>query len=195
MPLTIRDFEVRDFQNADFDTLWRIDQECFPPGISYSRTELKIYLRRRGAFGLVAAITAGQNREAVRGRSCGTRTNHSSNHSAGDAESAGSIAGFIVAEVERGAGHIITIDVVAGARRHGLGSLLLDSAEGRLCAAGCRLVELETAVDNASALSFYKRHGYTVVETLPRYYSNGVDALVLQKPLVAGRSSQVEQTK
>jgi ribosomal protein S18 acetylase RimI-like enzyme len=46
------------------------------------------------------------------------------------------------------------------------------------------LVELETAVDNLSALSFYKRHAYSVVRTFPRYYSNGVDALVLQKDLV-----------
>lgn len=129
----------------------------------------------------------------------GNRTNHSSEDSAANAES-GSIAGFIVAEVERGAGHIITIDVMASARRHGIGSLLLGSAEERLRAAGCRLVELETAVDNASALSFYKRQGYTVVETLPRYYSNGVDALVLQKPLVVTssrlcRSSQVKQAE
>ena len=28
-------FTVRDFQPADFDTLWNIDQTCFAPGISY----------------------------------------------------------------------------------------------------------------------------------------------------------------
>jgi [ribosomal protein S18]-alanine N-acetyltransferase len=182
VPLTARNFEVRDFQAADFDTLWRIDQECFPPGISYSRAELRLYLRRRRAFGLVAVSAAGQN----------TRKNPSSSSSisGGDGASNGSgggvarnsgIAGFIVAEVERGAGHIITIDVVANARRHGVGSLLLGAAEMRLRGAGCRLVELETAVDNVSALSFYKRHEYMVVGTLSRYYSNGVDALVLQK--------------
>jgi len=93
------------------------------------------------------------------------------------------VAGFIVAEAERGSGHIITIDVVAGARRSGVGSLLLCSAEDRLGASRCRSVQLETAVDNVSALSFYKRHGYSVVKTFPRYYSNGVDALVLEKGL------------
>lgn len=185
MPLTIRDFEVRDFQPADFDTLWRIDQECFPLGISYSRTELKIYLRRQEAFGLVALSASGQHKDVQKTSRRGTRANHSSSPSSDNADGDGSIAGFIIAEVERGVGHIITIDVVAAARRHGVGSLLLDSAEERLRAAGCRLVELETAVDNLSALPFYKRHGYAVVETLPRYYSNGVDALVLQKPLVA----------
>ena len=145
-------FTIRDFQPSDFETLWRIDQHCFSPGTSYSRMELRYYLRRRGGFALVAANASGE------------------------------IAGFIVAQQGK-AGHIITIDVVAGARRSGVGSRLLRAAEERLRAAGSLEVSLETAVDNISALSFYKRHGYAVVKTLPRYYSNGVDALELIKKL------------
>lgn len=92
------------------------------------------------------------------------------------------IGGFIVAH--RGTtGHIVTIDVIAAARRSGAGSLLLRAAESRLQAAGSRAVRLETAVDNVAALAFYKQHGYSVIGTWPRYYSNGVDALVLQKEL------------
>jgi ribosomal protein S18 acetylase RimI-like enzyme len=53
-----------------------------------------------------------------------------------------------------------------------------------LRAAACRSVVLETAVDNAAALAFYKRHHYSVVKTMPRYYSNGVDAFVLEKELL-----------
>jgi ribosomal protein S18 acetylase RimI-like enzyme len=44
-------------------------------------------------------------------------------------------------------------------------------------------VRLETAVDNLPALTFYKRHGYDIVKTMPRYYSNGVDAFSLEKAL------------
>jgi [ribosomal protein S18]-alanine N-acetyltransferase len=162
--LAIQDFQIRDFKPADFDSLWSIDQDCFPPGISYSRTELKTYMRRPGSFTLVAVSTAADATPQARA----------------------TIAGFVVAEAARGAGHIITIDVIAPARRFGAGSLLLCGAEDRVRAAGCRSVELETAVDNVSALSFYKRHGYSVTATLPRYYFNGVDALVLQKDLVLG---------
>ena len=169
-------FAIRDFQPTDFDTLWRIDQGCFPPGIAYSRTELKVYMRRRGSFTLVAVETAGAvavpEFERVGGSAPGILSANVQ------------IAGFIVAEADRGSGHIITIDVIAAARRSGVGSLLLRGAEDRLRAAKCRSVELETAVDNVSALSFYKRHGYNVIRTFPRYYSNGVDALVLQKDLV-----------
>ena len=145
-------FVIRDFRPEDFETLWQIDQECFPPGISYSRQELKAYLRRRGSFTVVA--------------------------DAADQK----IAGFVVAHGGL-SGHIITIDVVRAARRFGVGSLLLRAAEDRLREGGSKTVGLETAVDNVVALAFYKHHGYHVVSTWPRYYSNGVDALVLRKNL------------
>ena len=143
---------IRDYKPEDFELLWRMDQECFPPGISYSKQELRTFVRGRGAFTLVAI----NDKEEIQG--------------------------FIVAHC-RGSGHIITIDVAAGARRSGVGSLLLRSAEDRMRAAGCLWVGLEAAVDNARALAFYKRHGYSVFRTWPRYYSNGVDALVLKKNL------------
>jgi ribosomal protein S18 acetylase RimI-like enzyme len=82
-------------------------------------------------------------------------------------------------------GHIITIDVLQGARRSGVGSRLLTEAESRLLAARCDKVYLETAVDNRNALIFYKRHGYFLNNVVPGYYSNGVDALVLQKDLLS----------
>jgi len=144
---------LRDAQADDLETLWRIDQKCFAEGIAYSKPELRFFMRRRGSFTLV-----------------------------GTDEGSGEIAGFIVAH-GGAVGHIITIDVIAAARRTGLGSQLLLAAEERLRLAGSRAVSLESAVDNLSALKFYKRHGYTVVETRPGYYSNGVDALVLNKRL------------
>ncbi|HTW56629.1 MAG TPA: N-acetyltransferase [Terriglobales bacterium] len=145
-------FVIRDFSPKDFDTLWQIDQRCFPPGISYSRQELRTYMSKRDAFTLIAG------------------------------DSANAVAGFIVAHGGL-TGHIITIDILPEARRSGAGSLLLQAAENRLRQAGSRAVGLETAVDNLPALSFYKRHGYNLIRTWPRYYSNGVDALVLRKEL------------
>ena len=65
----------------------------------------------------------------------------------------------------------------------------VDAAEDRLRTAGAQAVGLETAVDNLSALSFYKKHGYSVVRTWPRYYANGVDALVMKKKLQVDRDT------
>ena len=159
-------FRIRDFRVEDFDALWQMDQQCFPPGISYSRQELKFYIRKPSAFTLVAETLAGKAAKAQ------------------DPENPYRIVGFLVG-TGGPTGHIITIDVVSDARRTGVGSVLLSAAEGRLRAGGSQAVGLETAVDNAAALSFYKRHGYSVVRTWPRYYSNGVDALVLKKQLSA----------
>ena len=152
-------FALRDYRADDFLGLWKVDQECFSPGIAYSKLELKIYIGRKRSFTLVAEST-------------------------GHASETGSILGFVVAEAGRGGlGHIITIDVISAARRFGVGSALLTKAEDRLREAGSNTVTLETAVDNHSAMRFYKRHNYFLTKTLPRYYSNGVDAFVLKKDL------------
>jgi ribosomal-protein-alanine N-acetyltransferase len=152
-------FALREFRREDFESLWRIDQACFAPGIAYSRLELAAYIRLRGSFTVVAESLP-----------------------APGAGSASRVLGFIVAQANRrGVGHILTIDVPPASRRFGVGSKLLATAEARLRSGSCRSVVLETAVDNAAALAFYKRHQYSVVKTIPRYYSNGVDAFVLEK--------------
>jgi ribosomal-protein-alanine N-acetyltransferase len=178
VPSNARDFQIRDYRPADFDALWRIDQTCFAPGISYSKSELKLYMRRRGSFTLIA--------ERIAGIPSANPISEKLKKGSDIDLQLGDIAGFFVAEAGNlGSGHIITIDVVAAERRFGVGSMLLNAAEGRIEIAECHSVELETAVDNVSALSFYKRHGYNVIRTFPRYYANGVDALVLQKELQA----------
>ena len=142
-------FVIRDFKSEDFETLWRMDQACFPPGIAYSKAGTEVLC------------------STARGLHAGRHRTPSDDE----------IAGFIVVH-QNLVGHVITIDVSPQARRSGVGSLLLQAGENRLRAAGSRAVGLETAVDNLAALSFYKRHGYSVIRTWPRYYSNGVDALV-----------------
>jgi [ribosomal protein S18]-alanine N-acetyltransferase len=147
-------YRLRPFKPTDFETLWHIDQDCFDPQLAYSRPELAWYMRRPGSFTIVA-----------------------------ERESDASIQGFIVAETRRKTGHIITIDVIADARRTGLGSELLHAAEQKLMMAGVATVALETPVNNDAAIRFYKRHGYFVEKTVAGYYSGQLDALVMSKEL------------
>ena len=156
-------FRTRDFRRADFETIWRIDQACFDPQLAYSRSELAFYLRRPGAFTLVAEAEGGD----VSGNGSTERR----------------IVGFVVAEARGKAGHIITIDVVAEAQRAGVGSGLLLAAEQRLQQAGAVVVQLETPVNNAPAIRFYKKMGYFVEKTVAGYYSNQMDALLMRKEL------------
>jgi len=167
--VTVR-FAIRAYRPEDFRRLWEIDQSCFPPGISYTQFELKTYIRHPSSFTLVAEQT-GSAQRAVPDKT-------------EEAFQTSEVLGFLVANrAASGRGHIITIDVQESGRRFGIGSGLLNSAEEQFRAAHCAVVRLETAVDNVAALSFYKRHGYTVIKSIPRYYSNGVDALLLEKDL------------
>jgi ribosomal-protein-alanine N-acetyltransferase len=159
-------FAIRDFHSSDFEALWRIDQQCFAPGISYSKAELAAYMRVPGSF---TVVVEGEGIEPGRPT---------------QADSA-QILGFATGNCGRkGIGHLITIDVLPRVQRSGLGTALLRAAEQRFQAAGCKLVRLEAAVNNFSALEFYKRHGYSVVHTIPGYYPDGVDAHVLKKDLL-----------
>ena len=175
-------FTVRNYQPADFFALWRIDQSCFPPGIAYTRDELYWFIRRKTGFTLVAE---GCEQKATSG-SAAVVAQAGEERVAGEP---GSILGFLVAEGERGQGHVITIDVRSEARGKRIGSALLTRAEEHLRLRSCRTVRLETAVDNVGALGFYKKHGYVVSKLVPRYYSNGLDALVLEKVLLSSSRS------
>ena len=98
-----------------------------------------------------------------------------------------SIRGFAVGECRTArsgsAGHVIMIDVREQFRRSGTGTLLMDALETHLHQANCAVVYLETAVNNSTAISFYKRRGYDVLSTIPRYYEGKLDALVMGKKL------------
>ena len=104
------EISLRDFREADFERLWRIDQACFAPGIAYSRRELMSYVRLSQATTLVAEETSG-------------------------GEETPDILGYIIAHAgAKSVGHIITIDVLPSAQRVGIGSKLLSAAEIRLLA-------------------------------------------------------------
>jgi ribosomal-protein-alanine N-acetyltransferase len=134
--------------------LFKIDQSCFSPEVAYSRDELGRFIRGRGAKTWVA-------------------------------EASGEIIAFLVAGSERGrVGHIVTIDVVAGWRRRGVGRALMDAVERWGEDEGLRVIYLETAVSNEVAQTFYLARGYERRERVDNYYGNGEAAWVMVKWLM-----------
>jgi [ribosomal protein S18]-alanine N-acetyltransferase len=135
-----------------------IDKACFVEGIAYPADEMRYFLERRSAITLIA-------------------------------EDGERIQGFVIADrfrSRRGShsmGRIITIDVVPDAQESGIGSLLLTNVEQELKRVECDYVSLEVAVDNQKAMRFYKKHGYSVLKVLPRYYLNSIDGLLMGKKL------------
>ena len=162
-------FLLRHYRSADFDTLWRIDQICFPPGIAYSQMELTGFVLRRNAITIVAEFEDLDGKEATRASGFDPR-----------------IAGFAVAHPLRKVGRILTLDVLPSARRAGLGVGLMRECEKRLRARSCTEVYLETAVNNEPAIKLYERLGYQILRILPDYYgSHGLDAFRMGKRLDA----------
>jgi [ribosomal protein S18]-alanine N-acetyltransferase len=162
-------FGIRDYRPADFDRLWEIDQRCFAPGIAYTQMELSGFITRRNAVTLVAEALASD----------------SARNDTAAANSAGRIAGFVVAHpIRRKYGRILTLDILPEARHRGLGTSLMSACEDRLRSFGCAEVYLETAVNNEAALGLYRKLGYRVLRTLAGYYaSHSLDAFLMDKQL------------
>jgi ribosomal-protein-alanine N-acetyltransferase len=137
---------LRPFRGADLDTLASIDQDCFPPGISYTRAELGGFIGQRNAKTWVAEAGG---------------------------EIVGFV---VAERQLRQVGHIITIDVIKSWRRRGVGARLMEAVEDWVRQQGLRLVYLETAEDNVPAQRFYQKRGYEQIETLKDYYARGLDA-------------------
>lgn len=97
----------------------------------------------------------------------------------------GKMAGFIFAMVNPdGAAHITTIGVAPEHRRRGLALVLLAHVETVLKAKGLSTVVLEVRVKNTAAQSLYRLAGYTAVQRMPGYYSNGEDGYLMTKSLI-----------
>jgi ribosomal-protein-alanine N-acetyltransferase len=145
---------VRNAVSADFPTLLKIDKASFPPGIAYDFVELSYFMRRKGARTLVAEVD-------------------------------GDIVGFLLLEIisRRRAATLVTIDIRAERRRNGYGTKLLDHSEQILREAAVSRYELQVDTANASALEFYRKHGFAIVNTLKRYYANGNDAYLMVKEI------------
>ncbi len=53
-PAASKSFSLRPFSRTDFETLFEIDQKCYPPEMAYSRREFRWYMRLPGAEALIA---------------------------------------------------------------------------------------------------------------------------------------------
>ncbi len=95
----------------------------------------------------------------------------------------GNIVGFILSEENPPLAHIVTLDVAASHRRHGVGTGLLRENEANLAFREVRTVLLETATSNEAGIAFWERHGYRREAVLKNYYPGHLDAFEMRKKL------------
>ncbi len=137
---------VRDIRTEEVRRLYDIDRICFPPHMAYSRVELLFYLRHPAAVSKAA-------------------------------ERAHTVVGFTIGHIERAAhAHVITLDVIPEARRHGVGTALLAALHDEFRKRGAVDAWLEVETGNGVAIGFYQGLGYEQRELLRGYYKGRSDA-------------------
>ncbi|RBI61510.1 ribosomal-protein-alanine N-acetyltransferase [halophilic archaeon] len=99
------------------------------------------------------------------------------------AEDDAKVVGYVVADVVpnhgRGLGHVKDIAVHPTRRGEGIGSKLLERALAGIGSRGAHSVKLEVRESNESAIDLYREFGFQYLRTVPRYYDDGEDALVM----------------
>lgn len=76
---------------------------------------------------------------------------------------------------------VLSVGVVPGARRHGIGTRLMQIAEAFCRERGCSTIRLEVSTENLVAIEMYRRLGYRTDGVLYGYYSWGEDAYSMEK--------------
>ena len=93
------------------------------------------------------------------------------------------VKGYIIGEAIGTRGHVISIAVKRKFRRQGVGRQLMEKLEEILLRVGVKKVRLEVAIENKTAVNFYRKLGYRAVGVLKDYYGWGKDALLMEKTL------------
>jgi ribosomal-protein-alanine acetyltransferase/tRNA threonylcarbamoyl adenosine modification protein YeaZ len=96
------------------------------------------------------------------------------------AEADGALAGYLLAWVGGGAGHIGNLAVVPEARRRGVARALLEDLLEHAGAAGAASLTLEVRVSNFAAQALYRAFGFRLAGLRRGYYRDtGEDALIM----------------
>ena len=150
---------LRGYATGDLAALHAMDQNCFPPGIAFTRPELLSCLNHRNSVVRIAVLD-----EQIVGFAVGMTIDHD-------------------------AGHVVTLDVVREGRRQGIGTTLMSALHDEFRQVGASLCFLEVDVENAAARRFYETLQYKYVEYLPGYYQNHGDAYRMVRDLAGSASA------
>ncbi|WP_263381464.1 GNAT family N-acetyltransferase [Granulicella arctica] len=150
--------EIRQYVSADLDQMVALDDECFAEEFRFSHPMMKRFAEARNALTLVL-----------------------------DSEDGG-LLGFIIVHIEGGPdgglGYVVTLDVAAAARRHGVAARLIHEAERRAEVKGALRMMLHVFVQNEPAIRFYEQRGYRMIGLEPEFYGGtGMDAYLYSKSI------------
>lgn len=162
--ITLRDYRPSP-KNRDADAMYALDLECFDPPFRFSRRAMRSFAETPGAIVLLAEALPADS-----GPSEATRP-------------APLLAGFCIVHVEEQTAYIVTLDVAAAFRRHGLARRLMAEVEARAHTAGATQMALHVFTGNTGAMQFYESLGYNRTSRTENFYGRGFHALVYSKKL------------
>lgn len=147
-------YTVHPLTDADVEEVLRLNFRCFKNGENYTKHTFSYLLTQPNAL-CYKIVTA----ERL-------------------------IAGFICVLVGTdGTGHITTIGVAPEHRRRGLAEKLLSHLDEALKERSIASAVLEVRVSNTSAQSLYEACGFTTLQRLSNYYTDGEDGYLMMKAL------------
>jgi len=94
-------------------------------------------------------------------------------------DSRGKVTGFLLARCLFEEAEIFNVAVLPDERRHGVGTALLEKALSEFRMRGVARVFLEVRESNASAIAFYRQHGFVETGRRKGYYRAPDEAAVL----------------
>src|SRR6056297_1877269 len=93
------------------------------------------------------------------------------------------VVGYVVADLMpnhgRALGHVKDVAVHPSRRGEGIGTKLLERVLAGLRTRGAHSVKLEVRESNETAIAMYRSFDFQYLRTLPHYYNDGEDALVM----------------
>ncbi len=102
------------------------------------------------------------------------------------AEIAGQIAGYMMTCLLPDRGHIFSLAVTPAYRRRGVAEALFRYTVGRLSERGIEKIDLEVRKTNEAGCSFWGQMGFIPAGTIPDFYDDGAEALLMRKFIGAG---------
>lgn len=145
-------YTVHPLTSPDLDEVLRLNFRCFKDGENYTKHTFSYLLTQPNA--LCYKIVTAEKR----------------------------IAGFLCVLVGNdGTGHITTIGVAPEHRRRGLAERLLNHLDHMLRERSIDSAVLEVRVSNTTAQRLYSSCGFSVVQRLSHYYTDGEDGYLMVK--------------
>lgn len=104
---------------------------------------------------------------------------------------AGAVTGYAITLRVGDVADLVRIAVHPEQQRQGTATALLDEAIATARRDGAHRMLLEVGATNAAALALYSAAGFSEIDRRRRYYKDGSDAIVMQRPLTRARSRGV----